>query len=120
MHAHSVDCSIIDISIGIAQHHDAAAGPASATFIGKLPAAGTYAVSLTVVPNANRSRDALVRIGHADGVAELRVDLTGKGAPNGLLTLGTYRFPAGPAKVTVSNAGAKGYVLIDAVNWQAR
>ena len=108
--------------VGSGYRHDdkGSAGPASATFIGKLPAAGTYAVSLTVVPNANRSRDALVRIGHADGVAELRVDLTGKGAPNGLLTLGTYRFPAGPAKVTVSNAGAKGYVLIDAVNWQAR
>jgi hypothetical protein len=68
----------------------------------------------------NRSRDALVRIEHAEGVAELRADLTGKGAQDGLLTLGTYRFSAGPAKVTVSNAGAKGYVLIDAVNWQAR
>jgi len=62
----------------------------------------------------------LVRIEHAEGVAEIRADLTGKGASDGLLTLGTYRFPAGPAKVTVSNAGAKGYVLIDAANWQAR
>lgn len=108
--------------VGSGYRHDdkGSAGPASATFIGKLPAAGGYAVSLTVVPNSNRSRDALVRIEHADGVAEHRVDLTGKGAPNGLLTLGTYRFPAGPAKVTVSNAGAKGYVLIDAANWQAR
>jgi hypothetical protein len=108
--------------VGSGYRHDdkGANGPAAATFVGRLTTAGTYAVSLTVVPNANRSRDALVRIEHADGVAELRADLSGKGASEGLLPLGTYRFPAGPAKVTVSNAGAKGYVLIDAVNWQAR
>jgi len=108
--------------LGSGYRHDdkGATGPVSATFVGKLPAAGAYAVSLTVVPNTNRSRDALVRIEHAGGVAEVRADLTGRGAQSGLLTLGTYRFPAGPAKVTVSNAGAKGYVLVDAVNWQAR
>jgi len=108
--------------VGSGYRHDdkGAAGPAAATFVGRLPAAGTYAVSLTVVPNANRSRDALVRIEHADGVAELRADLSGKGASDGLLPLGSYCFPAGPAKVTVSNAGAKGYVLVDAANWQAR
>lgn len=108
--------------VGSGYRHDdkGSAGPVSATFVGKLPAAGTYAVSLTVVPNANRSRDALVRIEHAGGVAEIRADLTGKGSKDGLLPLGAYRFPAGPAKVTVSNAGAKGYVLVDAANWQAR
>ena len=108
--------------VGSGYRHDdkGATGPAAATFVGRLATAGTYALSLTVVPNANRSRDALVRIEHADGVAELRADLSGKGASDGLLPLGTYRFPAGLAKVTVSNAGAKGYVLIDAVNWQAR
>jgi hypothetical protein len=108
--------------VGSGYRHDdkGAAGPASATFIGRLKTAGSYAVSLTVVPNANRSRDALVRIEHADGIAEVRADLTGKGATGGLLALGSYRFPAGPAKVSISNAGAKGYVLVDAVNWQAR
>jgi hypothetical protein len=108
--------------VGSGYRHDdkGSTGTVSATFVGRLPSAGTYAVSLTVVPNSNRSRDALVRIEHADGVAELRADLSGKGASEGLLSLGTYRFPTGLAKVTVSNAGAKGYVLIDAVNWQAR
>jgi hypothetical protein len=108
--------------VGSGYRHDdkGAVGPATATFIGRLPAAGTYAVSLTVVPNTNRSRDALVRIEHADGVAELRADLSGKGATAGLLLLGTFRFSDSPAKVTVSNAGATGYVLVDAVNWQAR
>ncbi|NBV49280.1 MAG: FAD-dependent oxidoreductase, partial [Verrucomicrobia bacterium] len=93
---------------------------ASATFIGKLPAAGSYEVRLAVVPNTNRSRNALVRIHHADGVAEVRADLTGTGAQAGLLSLGAFRFPAGPSKVVVSNEGASGYVLVDAVNWQAR
>jgi hypothetical protein len=108
--------------VGSGYRHDdkGSAGTVSASFVGRLPSAGAYAVSLTVVPNANRSRDALVRIEHADGVAEIRADLTGKGASEGLLALGTYRFLVGPAKVTVSNAGAKGYVLIDAANWQAR
>jgi hypothetical protein len=91
------------------QHDDkGAGGPAEASFVGKLPAAGSYEVRLSVVPNSNRSRDALVRIHHADGVAELRADLSGTGARDGLLSLGTYRFPAGPAKVSVGNQGASG------------
>jgi hypothetical protein len=107
---------------GSGYHHDdkGAGGPAEASFIAKLPAAGSYEVRLSVVPNANRSRNALVRIHHADGIAELRADLSGTGASEGLLSLGTYRFPAGPAKVSVGNQGASGYVLIDAVNWQSR
>jgi hypothetical protein len=108
--------------IGSGYHHDdkGKAGQASATFIGKLPAAGNYEVRLAVVPNANRSRNALVRIHHAEGVAEVRADLSGTGAQAGLLSLGAFRFPAGPSKVVISNEGASGYVLVDAVNWQAR
>ena len=107
---------------GSGYHHDdkGAGGPAEASFVAKLPTAGSYEVRIVVVPNANRSRNALVRIHHADGIAELRADLSGTGARDGLLSLGTYRFPAGPAKVSVGNQGASGYVLIDAVNWQAR
>jgi hypothetical protein len=107
---------------GSGYHHDdkGAGGPAEASFVAKLPAAGNYEVCLSVVPNANRSRNALVIIHHAGGVAELRVDLSGTGARDGLLSLGTYRFPAGPAKLSVGNQGASGYVLIDAVNWQSR
>jgi hypothetical protein len=107
---------------GSGYHHDdkGAAGAASAAFVGKLPAAGIYEVRLSVVPNANRSRNALIRIHHAEGVAELRADLSGAGAQGGLLSLGTFRFPDGPSKVIVSNEGATGYVLVDAVNWLAR
>jgi hypothetical protein len=108
--------------VGSGYRHDdkGAGGAASAAFIGKLPAAGKYEIRLSVVPNANRSRNALVRIHHAEGVAEVRADLSGAGAQAGLLSLGTFRFPAGPAKVIVSNQGSTGYVLVDAVNWLAR
>jgi hypothetical protein len=108
--------------VGSGYRHDdkGAGGAASAAFIGKLPAAGKYEIRLSVVPNANRSRNALVRIHHADGVADVRADLSGAGAQAGLLSLGKFRFPAGPAKVIVSNEGATGYVLIDAVNWLGR
>jgi len=107
---------------GSGYHHDdkGAGGPAEASFIAKLPAAGSYEVRLSVVPNTNRSRNALVLIHHADGIAELRADLSGTGASDGLLSLGTYRFPAGPAKVSIGNQGASGYVLVDAVNWLSR
>ena len=107
---------------GPGYHHDdkGASGPAEASFVAKLPTAGSYEVRIVVVPNANRSRNALVLIHHADGIAELRTDLSGTGARDGLLSLGTYRFLAGPAKVSVGNQGASGYVLIDAVNWQSR
>jgi hypothetical protein len=107
---------------GSGYHHDdkGAGGAAEASFVAKLPAAGSYEVRISVVPNANRSRNALVLIHHADGIAELRADLSGTGARDGLLSLGTYRFLAGPAKVSVGNQGASGYVLIDAVNWQSR
>jgi hypothetical protein len=107
---------------GSGYHHDdkGAGGPAEASFVAKLPTAGRYEVRISVVPNANRSRNALVLIHHADGIAELRADLSGTGARDGLLSLGTYRFLAGPAKVSVGNQGASGYVLIDAVNWQSR
>ena len=55
-----------------------------------------------------------VRIATPEGMAEVRADLSGTGAQAGLLSLGTFRFPAGPAKVVISNEGASGYVLIDA------
>ncbi len=105
--------------IGMGYRHDGkGSAPMSAKFIGKLPEGGRHEVRLSVVPNANRSKDALVRIRHAGGVAERRVDLTGTGAKDGFVSAGTYEFAAGPAEVVISNEGSSGYVLIDAVNWR--
>jgi hypothetical protein len=48
------------------------------------------------------------------------VNLT-KGPADHLVSLGTYDFSdKAAASVFVSNEGADGYVVIDAVNWQAR
>ncbi|MCM2374539.1 FAD-dependent oxidoreductase [Rhodopirellula sp. ICT_H3.1] len=94
---------------------------ATAEFAAELPESGWYEVRLGYPPNPNRSKRTAVQIHHADGVSNVVVDQTqphGKGeAPFRLL--GRYRFAKDDAaKVLVSNEGADGYVVIDAVNWR--
>ncbi|MCX8489153.1 MAG: hypothetical protein ORN22_08610, partial [Opitutales bacterium] len=97
-----------------------AKGPMTATFSAKLAKAGRYEVFLAVVPNANRATNAKVRIIHAAGQTDLTVNLT-KGPADRLVSLGTYAFTdEAEAGVMISNEGANGFVVIDAVNWQAR
>jgi len=116
--------------VGVGYRHDGKGehGLLSARFATSLPEARPYEVFLALVPNANRATNATVQIHHLKGVTELKVDLSKLPAQSGktevtrtLLSLGTYNFsPAQPAAVVVSNSGANGYVVIDAVNWQAR
>ncbi len=95
-------------------------GPASARFTTTLPRPGKYEVFVAIVPNPNRATNAAVRIEHADGKTEVKADLS-KGPDNRLVSLGTYSFDnKTPAAVTISNSGANGFVVIDAVNWQSR
>jgi hypothetical protein len=108
--------------VGEGYRHDSkgSKGPMSATFSTKLPKAGKYEVFLTIVPNANRATNAKVRIVHADGQTERVVNLA-KAPADRLVSLGTFDFTdKSDAQVIVSNEGANGYVVIDAVNWQAR
>jgi hypothetical protein len=108
--------------VGQGYRHDAkgAHGPTSARFEAKLPKAGRYEVFLAVVPNANRATNAKVTLEQAGQTVTQKVDLT-KGPANHLLSLGTYDFTNDtPAAVIVSNEGADGFVVIDAVNWLAR
>jgi len=85
-----------------------------------LPKAGKYEVLLAVVPNANRATNARVTVRHAAGSTEVAVNLS-KGPAGNLVSLGIYEFSADqPASVTIGNVGANGFVVIDAVNWQAR
>jgi len=108
--------------LGVGYRHDAKGehGAVSATFETSLPKAGRYEVFLAVVPNANRATNAKVIVRHAAGQAEVTVNLS-KGPAGNLVSLGTYAFTADqPAGVTIGNAGANGFVVIDAVNWQAR
>jgi hypothetical protein len=108
--------------VGAGYRHDdrGAKGAMSATFATKLPKTGKHEVFLTIVPNANRATNAKVSILHAGGQTERVVNLS-KGPENRLVSLGIYDFSdRTDARVIVSNEGADGYVLIDAVNWQAR
>ncbi|MBB3206508.1 hypothetical protein FHS27_002317 [Rhodopirellula rubra] len=92
----------------------------TAEFKADLPATGMYEVRFGFPPHSNRSKRTLVQIQHADGTSEVRVDQTrshGEEAPFRLL--GRYRFDKDtPARVIVSNEGANGYVVVDAVNWR--
>ena len=108
--------------IGTGYRHDAKGehGAVSARFEAKLPKAGKYEVFLALVPNLNRATNAEVRIEHAAGPTTRTVNLA-KGPADNLVSLGTYDFDGRtPAAVIVTNAGANGFVVVDAVNWQAR
>jgi len=108
--------------IGTGYRHDAKGehGAVSARFEAKLPKAGKYEVFLALVPNPNRATNAEVRIEHAAGPTTRTVNLA-KGPADNLVSLGTYDFDGStPAAVIVTNAGANGFVVVDAVNWQAR
>lgn len=109
-------------SIGTGYRHDSkgADGPVSAYFETKLPKAGKYEVFLALVPNPNRATNATVTITHASGTTTAKANLRDK-TETSLLSLGIFSFgEAQSASVTISNQGADGYVVIDAVNWQAR
>jgi hypothetical protein len=108
--------------VGHGYRHDAKGehGAVSARFETTLPKAGRYEVFLALVPNPNRATHAEVRIDHAAGPTTRTVNLA-KGPADNLVSLGTYDFDGrAPAAVTLTNTGANGFVVIDAVNWQAR
>jgi hypothetical protein len=103
--------------------HDGAAkdGKASARFSAKLPAAGRYEVLFAYPPNGNRASQVAVEIQSADGKKNLQVDQR-KAPADGLFhSLGVFEFAANHvATVTITNAGADGYVVIDAVQWRKK
>lgn len=103
--------------VGLNYLHDGGpdTGDAEAVYTLKPPAPGRYEVRVSYTPNPNRATNALVTVRHGDGVSEVRVNQKedpGSHAP--FHSIGVYRFD-GEAVVTVSNAGADGYVIADAV-----
>jgi hypothetical protein len=94
-------------------------GKASARFETKLAKAGRYEVRLAYTPNSNRASNVPVEVQHAGGASTMKVNQ--KKAPpieSSFISLGTFFFTADEAAaVVVSNAGADGYVVIDAVQW---
>ncbi len=98
---------------------DARDGKSSATFETAIKEASPYEVMIAYTPNSNRATNVKVSIHHADGVQETTVNQKEKPSHGDLFVpVGTYDFKAGStAKVVISNEGADGYVVIDAVKW---
>jgi hypothetical protein len=93
-------------------------GKLSATFVPTLPAAGEYEVRLIFPPASNRSTAAPVTVNYAGGSKTVPVNQRElpKGQP--AVSLGVFRFEAGKkGSVTISNAGTRGHVVVDAVQF---
>ncbi len=82
-----------------------------------IPKAGRYEIRLAYTPNGNRATNAKVTIevaGHATQVAvnQRRTPPIDKA----FVSLGQFDLPAGKScRVTISNAGADGHVIVDAI-----
>ena len=78
-----------------------------------------YEVRLAYSANPNRATNAAVTVHHADGVH--RAAINQKKPPTikrAFVSLGTFAFQTDePAAVVVSNEGADGYVIADAVQF---
>ena len=102
---------------GYRHDNDARDGLASATFTVTLPAPGDYEVQVAWTPNANRATNVPVKIEHAGGVAEVKLNQRERPEIDRLFgSLGRVRFD-GKGVVTISNAATDGHVVIDAVRW---
>jgi hypothetical protein len=100
------------------QHDDAGAGgKCTAVFSAQLPQPGSYEVRLAYTANKNRASNISVSVKHASGTETLTVDQRKEPTVNGLfVSLGKFKFDK-TGSVTVSNEGAKGYVIIDGAQW---
>ncbi|MFM8172133.1 MAG: DUF1553 domain-containing protein [Pirellulaceae bacterium] len=107
--------------VGSGYLHDGNSNRGSKTITFQPPslAPGRYEVRLSYTHGDNRATNAMVEVFSADGQQEHRIDQK-KAAPIGGLwvSLGTYRFEQdGQAYVIVSNVGADGHVIADAVQF---
>ncbi len=111
------------VFIGDGYRHDGNVrdGSCRAVFRAVLAKPGSYEVRLAYSPNANRATNVAVEVRHADGVKSLTVDQRAKPPLKGnFISLGRFEFNGKqPAEVMVSNQGADGYVVVDAVQWIA-
>jgi hypothetical protein len=107
--------------VGVGYRHDGNTdrGKQSAKFIADLPAAGKYEVRLAYTANPNRATNVKVAVACATDIVDAKVDQRKKPPIDGLwVSLGTFEFEKGKTgSVTISNDGADGFVVIDAVQW---
>ena len=92
-------------------------GTRSVEFNVPIPRDGIYEVRLSYAAGRNRATNALATVQFAGGRKSLRINQRRKPPIDGLfVSLGRYRFEsARPARVRLSNQGADGHVIADAV-----
>lgn len=107
--------------VGNAYRHDGdtGRGEKSAKFVTRLPAAGAYEVRVLYTAHANRSTKTPITVLAANGEQSATLDQRSPGEVNGVpVSAGVFNFAADrDAVVTISNAGADGYVVVDAVQF---
>ncbi len=110
--------------VGAGYRHEGNAkdGKSSARFETRLQRSGRYEVRLAYSANSNRASRVRVTVHSAEGERIVTVNQRSKPPIENLfVSLGDFRFTADqPAPVSVSNHGADGYVIIDAVQWLPR
>ena len=120
-HGHWISSSANGGYVGTGYHHDRDQrdGANIARYEAKILKAGTYEVRLSYPPNINRSSRVQVEIIHANGSKVEWINQKKMPDIDSLfVSLGEYNFSdTKPAAVIVSNAGANGYVVVDAVQW---
>jgi hypothetical protein len=103
------------IGDGYAHDGNANKGTMSLTFSVALPKPGKYEVRLAYTPNNNRATNVPVMIKHAGGEAKVTVNERQPAPVNELfVSLGSFEFGS-ETTVTISNEGADGYVVVDAL-----
>jgi hypothetical protein len=113
------------LHVGQGYHHNAndPGTVSKAEFMTKITQPGLYQVRLIYPPNANRAKNVSVTVVHANGekswIIDQRTKTDAGSAGENAINLGTYPLDESlPAIVRISDEGADGYVVIDAVNWQ--
>ncbi|MBL9153788.1 MAG: FAD-dependent oxidoreductase [Verrucomicrobiales bacterium] len=106
--------------IGQGYRHDGhdGIGGKSATFRATLPRPGRYAVRLSWSVASNRATNATVTLTHRGGRETVRVNQrqASNADANGFSTVATLDFDT-TAEVVITNDGADGHVVVDAVQW---
>jgi hypothetical protein len=107
--------------VGEGYRHDghAAETPMSARFEARLPRNGRWEVRLAYSSHSNRAASLTVTVHHAGGATERTVDQRRPPPLDGaFVSLGTFSFEARrPAAVVLSNQGAGGHAIADAVQF---
>jgi hypothetical protein len=102
------------VGSGYLHDGDAGKGDKKVIFTANLPKAGKYELRILWPRNDNRAKNVPVTFSTAEGEKTVEVN---QAALYEVPPVGTHAFPAGEVKVSISNAGTKGHVVVDAVQF---